>query len=79
MQGAWFHYRAAAGPDEPAGITVSKKRNLPEGDFRITEYIWGAVTLWFVNDDKFTPDERQAAYEAFCASRRESLTRNAKQ
>ena len=67
MRGFWFHDRMADGAD-PAGITVSKREELPHGDFRITEYTWGGVTLWFVDADEFTPDERQAAYEAFVIS-----------
>ena len=47
----------------PAGMTISKQSKLPDGDFRITEYCWGAVSLWFIDADEFTADERQAAYE----------------
>jgi len=46
----------------PAGLTVSRKSKLPDGDFRITSYSWGRVKLWFVDADKFTADERQMAY-----------------
>lgn len=59
-----FHPRLAA-PDCPAGFTVSRSANLPTGDFVINEYSWGPVTLWFVQDDEFTDDERQVAYRAF--------------
>jgi len=52
-------------PCAPAGFTVSKKDKLPEGDFEITEYVWGETELWFVDVDEFTEDERQTAYEAF--------------
>lgn len=49
----------------PAGWTVTKNPTLPKGDFRITEHTWGSVTLWFVDADKFTADERQRAYYLF--------------
>lgn len=50
---------------DPSGVTVSKYDTLPTGDFGITEYGWGNVSLWFVDSDKFTADERQSAYENF--------------
>tara|TARA_Y100000034_G_scaffold6676_1_gene7347 strand:- start:6529 stop:6798 length:270 start_codon:yes stop_codon:yes gene_type:complete len=59
-----FHTRLADG-NCPAGTTVSKKAQLPAGDFRITEYCWGKVTLWFVDADQFTADQRQASYLAY--------------
>ena len=49
-------------PGKPAGVTVSKRRTLPEGDFEITEYGWSRMSLWFVDEDEFTADERQVAY-----------------
>lgn len=49
----------------PAGLTVSKSLKLPKGDFKITEYHWGDTSLWFVDRDKFTADERQACYLRF--------------
>lgn len=49
----------------PAGWTVSKNPKLPDGDFRIVEYSWLNDSLWFVGEDNFTADERQAAYMAF--------------
>jgi hypothetical protein len=59
-----FHfYQRREEPGKPAGVTVSKKPALPKGDFGITEWIWGPTVLWFVDDDEFTADERQAAYE----------------
>jgi hypothetical protein len=64
MDGFYFHERRTDGED-PAGLTVSKRATLPEGDFMITEYCWGAMALWFVDSDNFTADERQSAYEAF--------------
>jgi hypothetical protein len=62
MNGVWFHNRRASGND-PGGVTVSRSKELPAGDFGITEYFWGDTSLWFVDDDNFTDDERQAAYE----------------
>jgi len=53
--------------DNPAGVTVSKRANLPRGDFGVTEYSWGELSLWFVDAHKFTADEREAAYRAFVA------------
>lgn len=62
-----FHQRQASG-DDPAGVTVSRTGKLPTGDFRITEWCWpDGVTLWFVDGDNFTEDERQAAYRAAAA------------
>ena len=58
-----FFYPRAADGKKPGGITVSKTPALPEGDFGLTEYIWGPSALWFVDSDRFTADERQAAYE----------------
>ena len=51
---------------ENPGITVSKKATLPSGDFEMTEYIFqrfGYVSLWFVDDDEFTANERERAYK----------------
>lgn len=62
-----FFFNRLAAPEHPSGITVSKRSTLPKGDFRITEYSWGADSLWFVDDDKFSDDERRRAYEAFVA------------
>jgi len=53
--------------DAPGGLTVSKRRRLPTGDFHVTEYTWGNVSLWFVDADKFTADERQEVFETWCA------------
>lgn len=64
MTKSYCFFRAAEGGN-PAGITVSKRETLPDGDFRLTEHCWGAVSLWFMDQDKFTADERQAAYERF--------------
>lgn len=60
-----FYFFQRSG-DNP-GITVSKRDTLPDGDFGITEYVWrdwGYEALWFVDADKFTATERQAAYTA---------------
>ncbi len=62
-RGCYFWFRAATATG-PAGTTVSKRGTLPAGDFGITEYTWGYQSLWFVNADKFTGDERQRAWEA---------------
>ena len=60
-----FHYfeRQEDGPN-PAGVTVSKSDELPDGDFEITEYVWGVTSLWFINDDHFSADERQGCFQA---------------
>lgn len=58
----YYLFPRRAWRDDPAGITVSKNPELPVGDFRITEYKWGRVSLWFVDLDKFTASERNAAY-----------------
>ena len=61
-----FHYfNRQAERGKPAGITVSKRKKLPSGNFGITEYLWrdhGWVALWFIDMHKFTADERQQAY-----------------
>lgn len=49
--------------DCPTGVTISRRQKLPKGDFMITEYSWPWVTLWFVDADKFTADERQEIAE----------------
>ncbi len=67
--GFWFHNRMAV-DDDPAGITVSR-HGLPGGEFGLTEYCWGSVSLWFVDSDCFTADERQSA---LLASRKGELT-----
>lgn len=46
----------------PAGITISRTRKLPKGNFRITEYSWGGRSLWFVDKHKFTADEREKVF-----------------
>ncbi len=64
LQTFYFFVRAG-GVGHPAGVTVSKCSKLPDGDFRITEYCWGDVPLWFIDADEFSADERQDAYEQF--------------
>ena len=51
--------------DVPGGFTVHKTALPTSGDFTIQEYIWGDLALWFVEDDEFSDDERQEAYELF--------------
>lgn len=58
---AYLFYRL--GTDTiPQGWTVSKRQTLPKGDFSITPYKWCNYTLWFVDEDNFTADERQAVF-----------------
>lgn len=64
MIGVYFHNRVAVG-DVPAGITVSRQSKLPSGDFRITEYVWGPTSLWFLDKDKFTAEEREQCCRAY--------------
>ena len=47
------------------GITVSKSELSRSAKLQITEYVWGHISLWFVDDDKFTENERQGCFEAF--------------
>jgi hypothetical protein len=50
------------------GITASKNAVLPDGDFKITEYVFqrfGYVSLWFIDGDNFSANERERAYEQF--------------
>ena len=49
----------------PGGMTVHKTPLPKQGDFTITEYLWGETALWFVDADDFSDDERQEAYETF--------------
>lgn len=56
-----FHYFE----QDNHNTTVSKTDPLPSGDFRLTEYCWGPVSLWFIDSQRFTPAERQAAYFGF--------------
>jgi len=64
----FYYFHRNADGDKPAGVTVSKRRKLPKGDFGITEYVWqdnGYVELWFIGQDRFTADERQQAWREF--------------
>ena len=61
MRNYYFFHRHED-DDNPAGITVSKRPQLPAGEFDLTEWKWGPVVLWFLDDDKFTANERQEAY-----------------
>ncbi len=56
---AYFFERQTDGRN-PAGVTVSKAEKLPGGDFQLTEFTWPDCTLWFLDDDDFTEDEREA-------------------
>jgi hypothetical protein len=61
-----FYFKERSATERhPAGWTVSKRDPLPAGDFRINEFGWGQVSLWFVAADRFTAEERQEAYHAF--------------
>lgn len=59
-QAIYFHERQPF-EGNPGGVTVSKTEALPQGDFGITEFFWDDVTLWFIDDHHFTPDEREEA------------------
>lgn len=68
MAGYYFHKRISDS-ETPAGFTVTKSPELPEGNFRITEYSWPDLTLWFLDEDEFNADERQEAYMAVILSK----------
>lgn len=60
----FYFFPRAPEPGKPGGITVSKRRRLPKGDFHITEYVWSEhISLWFIDRDKFTADERRQAVQ----------------
>ena len=61
-----FHREATA--DCPAGLTISKRNSLPEGEFGVMEYHWPDLILWFVEVDEFTCDERQDVYLGMMAN-----------
>lgn len=67
MVGFYVHDRIAT-DDCPAGFTVSRRAELPAGDFGITEYSWGDMALWFLDADEFTADERQEVADAIVAT-----------
>ena len=60
----YYFFERAATDDTEAGFTVSKKATLPNGDFKITEFAWPNMILWFIDGDAFSADERQGAYVA---------------
>ena len=70
-EAGYYFWPRKAHKGDPAGVTVTKRAELPNGDFGITEYSWGAVDLWFLDDDEFTAAERQEAYESFLVWRLE--------
>lgn len=74
----YYFFRRLADGENPAGITVSKFNLLPRGDFKLTEYIWGQFSLWFVDNDKFTAGERQLAYEQYIDFLIEELQKESK-
>ena len=57
----YFFPRQSDG-NKPAGVTISKRKKLPAGDFGITEYTWPDAVLWFVDADDFSDAERQEAH-----------------
>ena len=59
----FYFERQSGGPTNPAGVTVSKTEQLPDGDFQLDEFCWPNATLWFITDHGFTADERQEAYQ----------------
>lgn len=68
---AYFFERQPNGPN-PGGVTVSKSETLPEGDFALTEFTWPDCVLWFIDDHKFTANERE---ESRCAALSNSYLR----
>lgn len=65
MKTKFYFFEREATEELESGWTISKKPKLPEGDFRINEYKWCSLSLFFVDKDNFSADERQAAYIAF--------------
>ena len=61
----FYFFEREADKETEAGLTISKKPVLPETNFRITDYGWPHVKLWFVDNDKFTATERQFAFLAY--------------
>ena len=67
-----FHFfKRRSDGENPAGLTVSKHAHLPDGDFKLTEYCWGSISLWFIDRDEFTADERETCREKFKVTERE--------
>ena len=64
----YFHERQPREGD-PGGVTVTKRGKLPVGDFQLNDSKWpallglGDITMWFVSQDEFTPEEREQAFE----------------
>lgn len=56
----FFIGRVASG-DTPAGITVSRTHDLPEGEFQLDEYVFRDGSLWFIRDHSFSASERAVA------------------
>ena len=62
MSEYYYHERNATNK-VPQGLTVSKQKELPTGDFQINEYNFECgLVLWFVDMDTFTANERYYAY-----------------
>ena len=59
-----YYFQRGVTDDCEAGLTVTRQSKLPDGDFIIDEYCWGDFKLWFVADDDFTADEREACRAA---------------
>ena len=56
----FFFPRVASG-DTPAGVTVSRTRELPDGEFQLDEYEFADGVLWFVHEHGFSQFERNIA------------------
>lgn len=63
-----YFFQRKPGESSPGGVTVSKTEELPDGDFRVTEFYWGKTSLWFVDDHHFSASERQEAYKSLAKS-----------
>lgn len=68
MTQQFYYFPRRANPGLAAIIIVSKTEPLPDGYFRLVEHTWGPVSLWFIERQNFTADERQAAYCGFIES-----------
>ena len=58
----FYYFERQEDGDNPAGVTVSKTEKLPEGNFQVDEFCWHDAALWFITDQSFSANERQAAY-----------------
>ena len=56
-----FYFERYADGTNPGGVTVSKRKELPGGDFIVKLSTWPDVTLWFLKDDQFSEEERELA------------------